>query len=246
MCNSSEALARLTLPGGDSRTHRPGASQRILDIADRGSCRDLRIGEKLVVLKAFRNTVIVSPEREQPGSGSNVLVAPLIDFDIVPPTPAEGTAPIRPDQAGENAAAAGTIRDPIMDVPIGMRRADFIQTHGSGKCVDSTDGGEECYYSGTNKADCPAELSCYATIYEFLRGRLVAFHTQLTSESDWVQLYRLSLSTFGPPAATTEPWGVSTMFDTDTGVLDFARKSGPPISWHITLSYRPSTDLGLR
>ena len=239
MCNSSQALARLTLPGGDSRTHRPGASQRYLDVASNGNCRDLQIGQRLTMLKAFKNTVVVSLGHQEAGDGSNVLVAPLIDFDLVH-APAAGTALISPDQATGTDPAAGPAADPIMDVPIGMREADFIRMHGEGKCVGSSDGGEECYYSGANKANCPADLSCYATIYEFLHGRLVAFHTQLVSGSDWIQLYRLTLATFGSPTATTEPWGISTAFDTNTGILDFARKSGPPPSWHITLSYKPS------
>ena len=225
MCNSSQALARLTLPGGDSRTHQAPTLQKYLDIAAAGGCRDLQIGQRLDVVKSFRNTVVVSLQDDGEGHGPSTLVAPLIDFDQAAATP----------RAGDASSAA----DPIMDVPIGMRQADFVRIHGVGSCVVSADGGRECYYSGKTKSNCPAEFSCYATIYEFVHGALVAFHTQLVSESDWVQLYRLTLATFGSPVTTTAAWGISTAFNTNIGVLDFARKAGPPPSWHVTLSYRP-------
>ena len=225
MCNSSQALSRLTLPGGDSRTHQEPTLQKYLDIATAGGCRDLQIGQRLGVVKSFRNTVIVSLKDEGGGHGSSTLVAPLIDFDQAATMPHAGDASLAPD--------------PIMDVPIGMGLADFVRIHGVGSCVDSADGGKECYYSGKMKSNCPAEFSCYATIYEFVHGALVAFHTQLISESDWVQLYRLTLATFGSPVTTTAAWGMSTSFNTRVGVLDFARKAGPPPSWHVTLSYRP-------
>lgn len=239
MCSSPQALATLTLPSGDSRTHRDTAIKRYLDIARLGDCHDLQLGRKISVVKEFRNTVIVSLEDQAAGHGLTNLTAPMIDFDPAPTLPTSEVAAVPQDRAGETTPPPRPTSDAIMDVPIGMRRTDFIRIHGSGRCVDSADGGEECTYPGTNETDCPAEFSCYATVYEFLRGNLVAFHTQLVSESDWMQLYRLTLATFGSPAATTEPWGVSTSFDTKTGVLNFTRKTGPPPSWHVTLSYRP-------
>ncbi len=225
MCNSSQALAKLTLPGGDSRTHQGPTPQSYLDIAVAGGCRDLQIGQRLTVVKSFKNTVVVSLGDDGEGHGSRNLVAPLIDFDQV--------------ATASRAGNASSVPDPIMDVPIGINQADFVRIHGAGNCVDSADGGRQCYYSGKTKSNCPAEFSCYATIYEFVHGVLVAFHTQLVSESDWVQLYRLTLATFGSPVTTTAAWGMSTSFNTGVGVLDFARKTGSPPSWHVTLSYRP-------
>ncbi len=239
MCSSPQALAALTLPNGDSRTHRGVSIERYLGIARKGGCSDLQIGQKLEVAKSFTNTAVVTLAGNVQGDGAAVFLAPLIDLDLTASAQAAEAAPATTDD--RRSTSHGPRADMIMDVPIGMARADFARAHGDGKCVQSADGGLECYYSGANKADCPGQYACYATIYEFLHGTLVAFHTQLVSQSDWIQLYRLTLAMFASPVPTTQAWGNSTSFSTDTGVLEFAHKMGPPPSWHVTLSYRPDS-----
>ena len=244
MCSSPQALAALTLPNGDSRTHRGVSIERYLGIARKGGCSDLQVGQKLDVAKSFRNTAVVIPAGNLQGDGATVFLAPLIDLDLATPTQAADTAPAISDDRRH--ALQGPKTDMIMDVPIGMARTDFAKAHGDGKCVPSADGGLECYYSGANKADCPGQYACYATIYEFVHGTLVAFHTQLVSQSDWIQLYRLTLAMFASPVPTTQAWGNSTSFSTDNGVLEFAHKMGPPPSWHVILSYRPDNPSVMR
>jgi hypothetical protein len=240
MCSSAQALAALTLPDGDSRTHRDASVEKYAEVARKGECRDLQIGQKLGVVKMFRNTAIVSLRGDTQEDNADVFVAPVIDLGSVlaPPVAAAAIAPVVHENPG---IPRNPVSDTIMDVPIGMTQVDFVRLHGDGKCIDSADGGLQCSYSGANKADCPGEYACYATVYEFLHGVLVAFHTQLVSQVDWVQLYRLTLATFASPMPTTQPWGNAISFNTNTGVLMFAHKIGPPQSWHVTLSYRPAS-----
>ena len=238
MCSSPRALAALTLPNGDSRTHRGVSIERYLEIARTGGCSDLQIGQKLDVSKSFRNTAVVTLVGNRQEDDAAIFLAPLIDLEMGSPS-AEVAEAASATGGDRLPGARGPKADMIMDVPIGMARADFAKTHGDGKCVQSADGGLECYYSGTNKADCPGQYACYATIYEFLHGTLVAFHTQLVSQSDWVQLYRLTLAMFASPMPTTQAWGNATSFSTDVGVLESAHKMGPPPSWHVILNYRP-------
>ena len=82
MCSSSEALAILTLHGGNSRTHREKPEARDLDVASRGGCQDLQIGERLSVLERFRNTAIVVPAAGAPTTVTDRFVAPLIDLTL--------------------------------------------------------------------------------------------------------------------------------------------------------------------
>jgi hypothetical protein len=73
MCASKEALARLTLPNGDSRTHGPGARASDLQAAAAGGCIDIPRGARVAVQQGFRNTSVVTYSGE-------TLVAPNIDF----------------------------------------------------------------------------------------------------------------------------------------------------------------------
>ncbi len=90
MCSSSEALAVLTLRGGNSRTHREKPDAADLDLAGRGGCQDLQIGERLSVLERFRTTAVVI-QAAGPGPAANGrFVAPLIDLRPVPTGGAQG------------------------------------------------------------------------------------------------------------------------------------------------------------
>ena len=73
MCASKEALARLTLPNGDSRTHGPGARASDLQAAAAGGCIDIPRGARVAVQQGFRNTSVVTYSGE-------TLVVPNIDF----------------------------------------------------------------------------------------------------------------------------------------------------------------------
>ena len=101
MCSSSEALATLTLHSGNSRTHREKPEARDLDLASRGGCQDLQIGERLSVLERFRNTAIVVPAADPSTAMADRFVAPLIDLVLV----SAGGVPV-PDAAAMPADAS--------------------------------------------------------------------------------------------------------------------------------------------
>ena len=85
MCVSPDALARLTLPDGSSRTAARNPSPAAAAIARGGQCFDFFPGKTVILMNARRNTSIV---RADP-SGDGVLVTvvvPSIDFVAhVPP-----------------------------------------------------------------------------------------------------------------------------------------------------------------
>ena len=75
MCHSAAALATLTLPNGDSRTHRT-ARPADSTTAAAGGCIDIPLGARVTVLQAFHNTSIVT----YGPSGTPPYVIPNIDF----------------------------------------------------------------------------------------------------------------------------------------------------------------------
>ena len=87
MCTSPDALAKLTLPDGSSRSA-GNASPAFQAIADAGGCRDFGVGRTVILLTARRNTDIV---RGDTMTGDGVLgdfIVPGIDF--APYTPPHG------------------------------------------------------------------------------------------------------------------------------------------------------------
>ena len=108
MCGSADALAVLTLHGGNSRTHREKPEATDLELARRGGCQDLQIGERLSVLKRFRNTAIVVPASGSWPAISDRFVAPLIDLRLLPtegeqlPATAEAPADVVPGKSARS------------------------------------------------------------------------------------------------------------------------------------------------
>lgn len=84
MCGSADALARLTLPNGDSRSHAVAPRPQDMALAAAGHCIDLQPGRIVTLVTARRNTSIVT-EREQ----CTPLVVPNIDLQPV----ADGMSP---------------------------------------------------------------------------------------------------------------------------------------------------------
>ena len=84
LCVSAAALASLTLPDGDSRTHVPSPRPQDLATARRGGCSDVVLGHLVRVRTAHHNSSVVTG----PGS-SDPLVVANIDFqplsDPLPP-----------------------------------------------------------------------------------------------------------------------------------------------------------------
>ena len=79
MCVSTQALAELTLPNGESRSHGDAATPAQLAEAQAGGCLDIQPGMTVSVQMAHKNTSVVSYQR--PGSAtSETFVIPNIDF----------------------------------------------------------------------------------------------------------------------------------------------------------------------
>ncbi len=91
MCLSAEALGKLTLPGGDSRTHAPSPRGEDLAVAGSGGCIDIPLGARVTLQKAFRNTSIVTYDGIG-GMTAGTMVVPNIDFQ--PATAAEAPATV--------------------------------------------------------------------------------------------------------------------------------------------------------
>jgi hypothetical protein len=79
MCTSTQALAQLTLPDGDSRSHGDAATPAQLAEVQAGGCVDIQPGMTVSVQTAHKNTSVVSYQRR----GSNAqqtFVIPNVDF----------------------------------------------------------------------------------------------------------------------------------------------------------------------
>ncbi|SDQ69369.1 hypothetical protein SAMN05443245_2378 [Paraburkholderia fungorum] len=79
MCTSTQALAQLTLPDGNSRTHGDTATSAQIAEAQTGGCVDIQPGMTVSVQTARKNTSVVSYQR--PGSNAQeTFVIPNVDF----------------------------------------------------------------------------------------------------------------------------------------------------------------------
>ena len=92
MCVSADALAKLILHNGDSRTHAPVPRPQDLAAAAGGGCIDIPPGARVAVQQAFNNTSIVTYDGPGAPPGGRMIV-PNVDF-----APAKG---------GEAPAAGG-------------------------------------------------------------------------------------------------------------------------------------------
>ena len=80
MCASADALSRLTLPNGDSRTHAAAPRPQDLAAAASGGCIDIPRGARVTVQQAYFNTSIVT--YAGPGAPPDGrLIVPNVDFD---------------------------------------------------------------------------------------------------------------------------------------------------------------------
>lgn len=76
MCKSAKALEKLTLHGGDSRTHAHPVRGEDLAVASEGGCIDIPAGAKVFVQQGFKNTSIVL----YPLGSGDIYTIPNIDF----------------------------------------------------------------------------------------------------------------------------------------------------------------------
>jgi len=82
MCVSAAALAQLTLPDGESRSHGADATPAQRALAQAGGCVDIAPGITVSVQSARKNTSVVS--YQPPGAAANeTFVIPNIDFTPV-------------------------------------------------------------------------------------------------------------------------------------------------------------------
>lgn len=214
LCRSSAALAALTLPGGDSRTHRQPQKGWELPMAEKGGCQDLRIGQRLDVVKAFRNTAIVTlddgPEEAPPA----FYVAPVIDLAPVP----EGA----------------------LTSLLGQDEDVFIKAHPDGECSHPQPGVDRCVYHAVDPESCPVASRCSSAIYEFHAGRMVSFQTSLSRGEDWKVAYRQAQGRYPVLRRARTTAGESTFFKTGYGALGFGRTfvqtTGSAPLWEMSFS----------
>ncbi len=82
MCSSSDALGKLTLPNGSSRSAVNGASPLYSAIKQEGGCIDISLGSRVHVLTARRQTTLVT-YNDPDGSGPRQFIIANIDFQPV-------------------------------------------------------------------------------------------------------------------------------------------------------------------
>lgn len=102
MCVSADALARLTLPSGASRSAGPAASPRATALKQAGGCIDIPPAALVVVQAARRNTSVVSYDAHD-GQGMRTFVVANIDFGPAAAEPAGSVSSV----AGASESSAG-------------------------------------------------------------------------------------------------------------------------------------------
>lgn len=113
MCVSAQALAQLTLPNGESRSHGATATPEQLAQAQAGGCIDIQPGITVNVLTARKNTSVVSYQR--PGSTTvETFVVPNIDFSPVFTDDAAASQPAAQTQAPASAPTPTPIQAPAV------------------------------------------------------------------------------------------------------------------------------------
>jgi hypothetical protein len=133
MCASADALARLTLPGGDSRTHAATPEPQTLSLAASGGCVDIKPGIRVTVQKAFRNTSVVT-YRGPSAQTNQTFVVPTIDFapaagsvaQVAAQTPAQAAVQSAPASATTASAPAQAYRV-AQRVPTADRAGTFLE-----------------------------------------------------------------------------------------------------------------------
>ncbi|WCM18569.1 hypothetical protein NDK50_14050 [Paraburkholderia bryophila] len=109
MCVSAQALAQLTLPNGESRSHGATATPEQLAQAQAGGCIDIQPGITVNVLTARKNTSVVSYQR--PGATTvETFVVPNIDFSPVFTDDAAASQPAAQEQTQAVAPMATPIQ----------------------------------------------------------------------------------------------------------------------------------------
>lgn len=242
MCRSSAALAILTLPGGDSRTHRLPPRDRDLTTAGKGGCQDLRIGQFLNVVKMFRNTAIVTLVVDKPWEGPPAFyIAPTIDL-----APASGrqSEPTTPPSQVPRFRRDESMSEMILTSLIGQDEDVFIKAHPEGDCSDPQPGVESCVYQAVGQGKCPVAFRCSNAIYEFHHGRMTSFQTGLSLERDWKAAYRLAQEHYPVLKRARTAAGESTFFETGGGILGFGhtfvQNNGSSPAWEISFSLAAS------
>ncbi len=79
MCESAEALSKLTSPDGSSRAAMPAARPVYLAAKQAGGCIDIPPGAEVEVITARKNTSIVTYDAHD-GRGNRTFIVPNIDF----------------------------------------------------------------------------------------------------------------------------------------------------------------------
>ena len=112
MCTSADALAKLSLPDGSSRTAASNVPPAVEAIARAGNCVDFPVGNVVILLTRHNNTSIV---RSDTLSGDGVLdtfIIPNIDYAPYSPPTDEWDSAIR-TQCPAKLEKTIVLRDPL-------------------------------------------------------------------------------------------------------------------------------------
>ena len=101
-CASPDALAKLTRPDGSSSADSPYATPQAVEIAKRGGCFHLQLGQTLTATSIRKNTTVVAVDIGD-GQGTRAFYFPNIDLRIQR-TPVLPGAADTPGQTGSDSA----------------------------------------------------------------------------------------------------------------------------------------------
>ncbi len=80
MCTSADALAKLSLPDGSSRTAAPNVSPDVAATARTGGCVDFPVGNIVILLTRHNNTSIVRSDTLTGDGVLDTFIVPNIDY----------------------------------------------------------------------------------------------------------------------------------------------------------------------
>ncbi len=110
MCLSAQALAILTLPNGDSRTHQPSQRERDAQVASQGGCVDLAPAMHLLVHRRYHNTSLVYVTGQDGAAAGALYRVPNIDLEITAAPPALRDQAAVPPPGPATAVAPGPVQ----------------------------------------------------------------------------------------------------------------------------------------
>jgi hypothetical protein len=259
VCVSADALARLTLPGGSSRTAQGNPTPADLALKQSGGCTDITIGMRVHVETARHNTSIVT--YTAPDGQAVTAYVPNIDFeDAVSPndTAATSTLPVAnapkevatsAPQALGNVVIVVSLRSSAMGQPLGSFENQY-----PGLVCDSDSKTCDFEETATPQALCPKLAPCENLTIFAADSEVVGYQAEF-SEKDWTNLLiettaalgtaqQKTIGPDGPITMTTDywDWRLSSGEDLNFTAIRGTNIRGEPIDTHAIAIYPANSD----